>query len=303
MKILITGATGFIGRHIVHLLHSQEHKLALVVLDTEIDSNLENHNTQLIKGDLTNLDSVKSSIRRFNPEVCIHLAWDGIPDFSQQKSRLNLNLSIDALDFILDNTDCNKVIVAGSCWEYGKKYGACKESDAVIIKTYFTWAKHSLNEYLTVKCAEKGVTLIWFRLFYVYGPGQREGSLIPMLVKSISESKTPSIKSPMNRNDFLFVTDVAKAFHTAAIKTIPSGIYNLGSGTSTGVYEVCKITEQLITGQNLMSLRLRNVNSENEVTDFWADVSKTSRILGWMANTSPEDGISKYIDALRSGAK
>lgn len=303
MKILITGATGFIGRHIVQLLQDQGHKLALVVLDTEIDPILKNRNTELIKGDLTNLDSVKSSISRFNPEVCIHLAWEGIPDFSQQKSRLNLNLSIDALDFILDSTDCNKVIVAGSCWEYGKKHGACKESDAVIIKTYFTWAKHSLNEYLTVKCDEKEVTLNWFRLFYVYGPGQREGSLIPTLVKSISESKTPSIKSPMNKNDFIFVTDVAKAFYTAAIKSIPSGVYNLGSGDSTSVYEVCRTVEQLITGQNSMSERLRNTDSENEVIDFWADMSKTSRILGWSASTSLEDGIRKYIDALRSGAK
>ncbi len=300
MQILITGATGFLGRHIVKLLQDQGHELALVVRDTDVALNLKKSKTVIIQGDLGNLDTVRKSIHKFNPEVCIHLAWEGIPDFSQQISRLNLNLSTDILDFILDNTKCNKIIVAGSCWEYGKKQGACKESDTVIIKTYFTWAKHALNEYLSIKCAEKSVTLNWLRLFYVYGPGQREGSLIPTLIKSIGESKAPLIKSAMNKNDFLYVGDVARAFHIAAIDKIPSGIYNLGSGTSTSVYEVCKTAERLITGQTFMSEQLRNTNREHKVTDFWADMSKTSQIFDWAVSTPLEEGIEKHIHALRA---
>ena len=190
--------------------------------------------------------------------------------------------------------------MAGSCWEYGTQQGTCKESDPVIIRTYFTWAKHALNEYLSVKCAEKGATLNWFRLFYVYGPGQREGSLLPMLITSISASETPPIRAPMNKNDFLYVGDVANALHIAAIKQIPSGIYNLGSGTSTSVYEVCKTAERLMTGQTSMSEQLRDTNRKHELTDFWADMGKTRQTLDWAVSTPLEERIEKHIHALRS---
>ena len=157
-----------------------------------------------------------------------------------------------------------------------------------------------MNEYLSVKCAEKGATLNWFRLFYVYGPGQREGSLLPMLITSISASETPPIRAPMNKNDFLYVGDVANALHIAAIKQIPSGIYNLGSGTSTSVYEVCKTAERLMTGQTSMSEHLRDTNRKHELTDFWADMGKTRQTLDWAVSTPLEEGIEKHIHALRS---
>lgn len=300
MQILITGATGFIGRHTVKQLQGQGHGLALFANDTDRALDLQQPETVFIQGELGDLETVKEPIRKFEPDVCIHLAWQGIPDFSPHMSRLNLSLSTDVLDFLLDDTPCSKLIVAGSCWEYGKQQGACQESDALNISNYFTWAKHALNTYLAVKCAEKSVLLNWFRLFYVYGPGQREGSLLPTLIESISQSKTPPIKAPMNKNDFLYVGDVARAFHSAVTRDIPSGVYNLGSGFSTSVYEICKIAERLITGQTSISEHLKLTNKEHKTTDFWADTGKTSETLGWSVSTPLEEGIERYIHSLRS---
>jgi len=303
VQILITGATGFIGGHIVKQLQDQGHDLALFVMETDLGLELTHLDTVIIQGDLRNFAAAKNSIQEFNPEVCIHLAWEGIPDFSQQLSRLNLNLSIDFLDFLLDNTRCNKVIIAGSCWEYGKTQGICRESDPVVVQSYFTWAKHALHEYLAVKCAQKGITLNWFRLFYVYGPGQRAGSLIPTLIESLNASKAPAIRSPMNQNDFVYVDDVAKAFHMAAVNDIPSGIYNLGSGASTSVYDVCRIAERLTTGQTCLSEQLINTTTEHSVCAFWADMSKTSQTLNWTVSTPLEAGIEKHIHALRRSSQ
>jgi nucleoside-diphosphate-sugar epimerase len=96
------------------------------------------------------------------------------------------------------------------------------------------------------------------------------------------------------------VGDVASAFHIAVIKQIPSGVYNLGSGTSTSVYEVCKTAERLITGQTFMSEQLRNTNKNREITDFWADTTKTKQALDWTVSTSLEEGIKNHIHALKS---
>ena len=295
MKILLTGASGFVGRHVLAALERSSNKVLALTR-----RNLKAENILLLKGDLDNFKFMKPRIIEFQPDVVIHLAWQGIPDYSQQTSRLNLNFSIDFLDFILDYTECDKIITAGSCWEYGKKQGACKESDTITLTSYFTWAKHALNNYLSIKCAEKAVTLNWFRLFYVYGPGQREGSLIPTLIQSISEAKAPLIKAPWNKNDFVYVGDVAKAFATAVDVNLPSGIYNLGSGRSTSVYDVCRIVEAQLLGTSTISKSLLNNVEKTGSVNFWGDMTKIKKGLNMSGATQLEEGIKLHVSSMNT---
>ena len=74
--------------------------------------------TKRLFGTLEDLEFIKPQIKMFNPDVVIHLAWFGIPDFSERNSLVNLNLSINLLEFIIDETQCKKVIISGSCFEY-----------------------------------------------------------------------------------------------------------------------------------------------------------------------------------------
>ena len=298
MRILITGATGFVGRHVVKVLQNHGYELTLFVRNIGGTSSLKNLDTVFIKGEADNLDAVKTPIQKFNPEVCIHLAWEGIPDFSAKKSKLNLDNSIDFLNFIAKETNCRKIIISGSCFEYGKTEGACKESDNVQTTSFFAWAKQSIYNYTSLLCEQAAIDLIWFRIFYVYGPGQRVGSLIPAIINTFNKRKRPDIMSPQNKNDFVYIEDVARAFQIAAINKISSGIYNLGSGVSTSVYEVCKTAERLITGQTFMSEQLRNTNKKREITDFWADTGKTKQALDWKVSTPLEEGIKNHILAL-----
>ena len=301
MRVLITGATGFVGRHVVKALQNHGYKLALFVRNVDGALHLKNLDTVFIKGDLGNLDAVKTPIREFNPDVCIHLAWEGIPDYSADISKSNLDNSINFLNFIAKETDCRKIIISGSCFEYGKTHGECKESDNVQTTSFFAWAKQSICNYASLICEQSAIDLIWFRIFYVYGPGQRAGSLIPVIINKFNKAECPDIMKPHNKNDFVYVEDVATAFQIAAINKIPSGIYNLGSGVSTSVYEVCKTAELLITGQTLISEQLRGANKEQGVTDFRADISKTSHTLDWKISTLLEEGIRKHTHVLTGG--
>ena len=258
MKVFITGATGFVGKYITREVHMLGHE---ILASTLVNDNMgeTTKNIQWFYGDLADLNSLKPVLMSFNPDVVIHLAWQGIPDYSESISRVNLNNSINLLNFILSNTNCRKILVSGSCWEYGKKLGACKESDPVNINSYFTWAKYSLHQYLSIKCAEHNVVLNWFRIFFVYGPGQREGSLIPMLIKSIAAKKIPQIKTPMNKNDFVYIGDVAGAIAKAVDTALPSGVYNLGSGYTTSVYDICWMVEkQLLDSETISNQVLEN---------------------------------------------
>ena len=254
-----------------------------------------------IIGDMNHYDKIYKKLIEFDPEVIIHLAWEGIPDFSVKNCHKNLNSAIKFFNLLIDSTNCKKIIVAGSCFEYGTKKGACKEEDQLKIESYFTWAKHSLNQYLSIKCAENDIILNWFRIFYVYGPGQREGSLIPMLIKSIGCSKTPTINTPMNKNDFVYVGDVANAFVKAVGSNLPSGIYNLGSGNSTSVYDICRIIEKQILGTETLLIDILKNGQQKESINFWADMDKTNQALNLTNYTLLKDGVNYHIDFMLTG--
>jgi len=293
MNILLTGASGFIGKHVhTQLLLKQFNVLPLTRDKTS-------NNNPNLKGCLSDLESVQQAIIDFEPDVVIHLAWQDIPDFSEKTSRLNLDLSINFFDFVLEHTHCKKIIVSGSCWEYGRKKGACIESDKENIESYFTWAKNSLYQYLSIKCIKNNVRINWFRLFYVYGPGQKKTSLIPTLVHSIAVSNIPCIKTPMNKNDFVYVVDVAYAIAIATEKNYPSGIYNLGSGKSTSVYEICKIVENQLSVSSKICQKMKQNGEQTEAVNFWSDMSKTQKIMRISCNTTLEDGIKSYIFSLK----
>ena len=291
MNILVTGGNGFVGQHLMKELAGTSHHIA-TILRNEIH---KWDNVQVINGSLNGIEKFQEKINQFDPDVIIHLAWEDIPDYSASISRGNLNNSTDLFDFIISNTNCRKILVSGSCWEYGKKQGACKESDPVNIDSYFTWAKHSLNQYLTVKCDEKDLALNWFRIFYVYGPGQREGSLIPTLIKSISAQELPRINTPLYKNDFVYVEDVAKAFAKAVDINLPSGVYNLGSGYSTSVYDICRIVaEQLLGNETISKLVLTN-GQQDKTVNFWADVEKL-KMYDFTITTTIDEGINNMIE-------
>ena len=298
MKTLITGATGFLGRHVVGKLQNRGDKIFLLVRNPAKAQDLKNRDTLIVEGGLENLDAVKSEIQRFNPDVSIHLAWTGIPDFSAEISKFNVDHSIAFIKFIGEDTECRKIIVSGSCAEYAKANGRCKESDDVRTPSFFVWAKQTIFNYASLLCEKLSIDLIWFRIFYVYGPGQRAGSLIPSVVHSYSKLIRPEIASPGNKNDYVYVEDVAEAFLAAATKAVPSGIYNIGSGVSTSVYEVCKIAERLITGKTQESEPLKNGGINDAKVDFWADLHKTNNVLEWKGSTSLEEGIKNYINTL-----
>tara|TARA_Y100000590_G_scaffold470570_1_gene666445 strand:- start:4738 stop:5628 length:891 start_codon:yes stop_codon:yes gene_type:complete len=295
MRILITGGSGFIGQHILGSISNYSH--SVMVLSRNKISNWKSDNT--IIGDLSDISSFEQKLINFQPEIIMHLAWQGIPDFNSSLCKKNLHDSINFFDWIFEKINCKKIIVSGSCFEYGINKGKCEESHVFKTQNFFAWAKNALQEYLSIKCIDKNIALNWFRIFYVYGPGQREKSLIPTLIKSFRNLKMPSIKTPANRNDFIYVEDVAHAFISACEKKIDSGVYNLGSGESTSIYKICKIVESQLTGSTSFSKKLNEISSKQEEINFWADNSKSIKAFSWNPKVTLKRGIQNQIISMQ----
>jgi len=296
LKILVTGASGFIGSSLIKkLCKSGFEVMALSRTCTEeIDTGL----VHWLKADLSLPDTYRDDIKLFNPNVVIHLSWTDIPDFSFEKSKLNLNQSLEFLSFILEIESCKKIIVSGSCLEYNATQGECIESDTSYPKDHFTWAKHSIYSWLSMNCLKKEVNLGWFRLFYVYGPGQRSGALIPTILSSLKRGILPSVRTPHNANDYIFIDDVIEAFYMTITNKISSGIYNLGTGKSTTVLDICHYAEKIVLGSNLLTKQLEKECSQNiPAVNFWAGSAKIKKRLRWSPRVFLENGIKQtWVD-------
>mgnify|MGYP001454970931 CR=1 FL=1 len=201
MKVFLTGATGFLGTHILNQCINNNFQILSLTRQKNIFQNSKN--VKWIYSDLTNIKFIINEVNNFNPDVVIHLAWEGIPDYSAEKSLINHYNSINLFNNLLKNKQIKKIICAGSCWEYSQRIGRCKESDITYPTSYFAWAKISLYEYLRQKCLSNKIDLYWFRIFYLYGFGQRQGSLIPSIVNSFKNNTTPIINKPFDENDFV----------------------------------------------------------------------------------------------------
>lgn len=290
MKILITGLTGFIGKSLREELPCGHEYYVLTQRSQDFGAGM-----QALLGNLNHLDHIKTQIRKIRPDICVHLAWEGIPDYGYAASQRNLTNGINFFHFLVTECGCRKIVATGSCWEYGKVFGPCQEDEPVDRGNYFVWAKQALCYFGLTLAKKENVTFIWLRLFYVYGPEQHLGSLIPTLIQALKKGEYPKVNAPLNANDFIYVADVAQAVVKAVFGEVPSGIYNIGSGVSTPVWRVCELLEEALDRRTVHFKQLKTV-TDNVAMDFWADTMKTHEVLQWNASTSLEQGIEKYLN-------
>lgn len=293
MKILITGITGFIGQRLLPQIGTADE--VFVVCQKPVTGFPDN--VSVIEADLNDPGSLFDKLKIICPEVCVHLAWEGIPDYGFNISRRNLDQASRLWRHLVEECGCSKIIATGSCWEYGKSFGACREDDKILTDSYFTWAKHSLVDLGGMLAAKHRMSFIWARIFYAYGPGQYGASLIPMMADALKKNEQPMVKTPHNANDFIYVDDVAQALSLMVHKKVPTGIYNLGAGRSVPVWKVCEYLEKAMGQEPKWAKRLRETDIQ-PTADFWADTSKSSSILGWSSKIDIEEGIRRYVKTM-----
>ncbi len=256
------------------------------------DSHSRNHDV-IIKCDLENIDSAKKTICDFEPDVFIHLAWDKIPDFSKEVCESNLEISKRLIDFVANNTRCKKIIVSGTCHEYDANSGECSEADPETKASIFGKSKLDLLNHSLNACAANHITLLWFRIFYVYGEGMRDNTMLSSVMRAIANRDKPVVLKPYNRNDYIYVVDVADALYLSTIcNNMETGIYNLGAGKPYAVWEIVNLVERKFAGSGDITESIKRQTGGGE--HFWANMSKTTKALNW----HPTTDLEQYLNQL-----
>jgi len=286
MRIFVTGGSGFIGKHLLLLLAS--HEVLCLSHAAPVESN--NAATRTIKGDLNDPASYADELERFKPECCIHLAWEGLPDYSFQNCRRNLFASTILFD-VLGRLGCHRIFAVGSCWEYGTRTGVMKEGETGLELNLFAAHKTATQLIGQSNCSANDCRLTWGRVFFVYGPGQRSSSLIPSCYKSLKRGVAPKITNPLAINDFIHVADVAAAIRRLIEADDATGIYNIGSGRTFAVWEVVNFVAA--------EMGLSPVYHDMPLSagGMWADITRMS-LLGWQPELSLKAGIALTLNMM-----
>lgn len=294
MRILLTGTSGFIGKHLVPLL--SHHQLWL--LGRKKTHFHFSKNQTFLEIDLENTEQLRNKLRDITPDICIHLAWDRLPDYSLSNCLKNFEAGVRLFE-ILGATGCKKIFVAGSCWEYGDLQGQVSEADYPKNMNLFASYKTGLRLIGQSLAASNQIDFIWGRIFFVYGVGQRESSLIPYCYKTLKGNKTPRVNNPSAINDFIHVSDVANAIKALIETHNISGVFNIGSGKPSKIGKIVELVAKIMG-----SKRIPKCYSEySEGKGIWADISLIQKKTGWSPQIPLETGIEKTLSQIDKKGK
>jgi len=241
MRVMVTGATGFVGRHVVNRLLARKHSIIAVARNAERASEMHYaKDVKFIQCDLH--DNFQPLFQTENiPEAIVHLAWPGLPNY-RDFFHISKNLPAD-LAFLEAAVKAGvpQLIVAGTCLEYGMQYGPLSEEMETYPSTPYGFAKDALRKSLQLLSKENPFTLQWMRLFYMYGEGQNKNSLLAQLDSAIDEEQ-PIFNMSMGDQlrDYLTVEEIAKNFVLAIENPQYNGVINCCSGKPVSVYDLVK---------------------------------------------------------------
>lgn len=283
MRVLVTGATGFIGQHVVCSLLDAGHR----ILGTSRSPVRTQGCADLDLCVYRMGEPLPQRVTESMPEAVVHLAWEGIPDFGPELCIRNVEDQTRFLISAMEIPTVRRIVVAGSCSEYGVAVGRSSGVADVTPDSDFGRAKASLHRMLQASCAEARIGLTWFRLFYLYGPGQRRKSLVPTVLDQLASGESPVVEQPNLAQDFVYVADAADAFERAVRSTGVHDVIDLGFGRLRRVQEVLDVA---VAESDPMS-RLPGERSRPPTNGLWANLDAARELLGWRPTTSLVQGI------------
>jgi UDP-glucose 4-epimerase len=306
-KIAVTGATGFIGTHLVHALVAAGCEPVLLTRAARADGFVwASDRVRIAPMDLTSAESVMRVLELERPTALIHLA--GTRGKSDPRgawvacAELNVCGTVQLLD-AATRTGIRRVVVVGSAEEYGGEPGPLTEDHALLPVSPYGISKAAATRFALAMHASNGCPVVIVRPFTVYGPRQPSDMFIAEAVGCAVKAVPFRMTQGEQRRDLVFVGDVVQALLVAALTPGLDGhVFNIGSGHTYALKDVAKLIWQL-SGTTAPLLIGDRPGSPDEGGETWADISRAREVLRWAPQVDLQSGLCATIDWARRACR
>ena len=228
--------------------------------------------------DLLNASSWQPLLK-CQPTHAILLSWPGLPNYQEPfHVTRNLPACVELIEQLVA-AGLQRLVVAGTCYEYGLQNGPLKEEQFTDPVSSYAIAKDSLRRLIASRYSQQDLQWCWARIFYPFGHGQNPNSLLPSLQHAIDQGNlTFAMSSGRQVRDYVPVEQIAKLLLRMITQPDAQGIYNCGSGHPISLRELVeeRIAESL--SSTVLALGVYP-DRQDEPLAFWADTSKIARLI------------------------
>lgn len=271
-KVLVTGACGYIGRHVVRSLVNK----GVPVVAVDIRKCTEMPDCDFYVGDILHDTGFVSALP--NCDTCIHLAWQDGFNHKASSHLANLNYHLNFLMQLADK-GFRKLAVMGSMHEVGYWEGAISANTPCNPLSYYGIAKNALRQALIVALKDKDIKFQWLRAYYIYGDDKSNHSVFTKLLEAAATGKKEfPFTSGRNEYDFIDVKRLADMIAATILQDDIVGVINCCTGTPKPLGEVI---EAFIKDNNL-DIKLRYGAYPDRPYDspgVWGDDSLIKQIM------------------------
>ena len=298
-RVLVTGATGFIGRHVLEPLLGRGYEVHGSSRSRRIDvpPDIVLHSVDLLAP-----GSPADLIRAVRPTHLLHLAW--IPDPGRILMALE-NLSWAAASLELYRAfvegDGQRAVIAGSCAEYDWSYELLHETQTPSRpSTIYGAAKNAVRQAVEMAGRHSGVGTAWARIFFLYGPHEPRRQLVPEVASALLAGRLVETTYGRQERDFLHVADAAEAL-AKLLDSPVLGTVNVASGECVPIHHVVEVLGDLTGRPDLLAIGARP-SPACEAKRLAADITRLSREVGFVPRYGLEEGLSATLSWWRTVA-
>ena len=288
-KVILTGASGFVGQHCLLALARLGYEVHALSLHRQVDTpdDIEIHWHRI---DVLDADQVTELIKKVGPTHLLHCAWYAEPGKyweateNYQWAEASLRLFQTFAKF-----GGQRSVGVGSCAEYDWAFGRCSEFSTPLnpASTYGV-CKNRLRSGLEDLGKETGLSAAWARLFFLYGPHERPERFVPSVINTLLRGETMQCSSREKLRDYVYIKDAAEAL-VSLLDSSVLGPVNIASGLPSTIGQIADVIGRKLGRTEL--LRFGDFRNE-EPLEVSADTARLNNEVGW----SPQYGLDRGME-------
>lgn len=298
--ILVTGASGFIGKHLIQKLLKYSYKI--ICLDLVFDNNFVSEfdgKLEMITGNLMDISFIMTIIQKHSPDYVFHLAGlknrtNSLPEFKSSND-INYLVTLKLFETLLECQNLKLVTILGTIEEYGSANSPFNEETQELPNSAYGLSKLSATKLALIFHHQFNLPVVIMRPSIAYGPGQGEEMFIPALVKTLIGKNAFKMTEGKQLRDFIYIDDLTDAL----IKVINNNkikgqVLNIASGTSVRIKDIALQIAEITNSVEFLKLGEIPYRG-SEIMNYTVNISKALSLLQWYPKTNLNSGLGKTI--------